>query len=813
MFHGGYEMSKKDSKIEENKVVENMVTFTINDKEHKAAPGSMLIEVTDAADIHIPRFCYHKKLTVAANCRMCLVEVEKAPKPLPACATPVMEGMKVWTKSEKALTAQKDTMEFLLINHPLDCPICDQGGECELQDLSMAFGGSTSSYQELKRVVVDKDIGELVATEMTRCIQCTRCVRFGEEVSGMRELGATGRGDRMEIGTFVEKSIDSELSGNIIDICPVGALTAKPSRYHSRSWEMLQSEGIGSHDSVGSNVRLHTFKNKLVRVIAGENEAINECWISDRDRFSYQGVYAEDRVKSPMIKKNGMWKEVDWSEALEAVANEIKDANPDAVGVLASARATLEEQYLLQKLMRGIGVNNIDHRLRQIDFHDQENADLFPNLGMSITDIEDTDAVMLIGSNVRKEQPMINHRIRKAALKGAKIYTVNPRELAFNYDVVEQCVVTPAEMVNQLILIAKASFTLSKNKIPAGLGDLLKSVRSNKNAKSIAESLANAKNAAVFVGSIAEQHPAYSTLRVLALVIAENTGAKLGFIGGAANTSGAWLAGLIPHRKEAGKPVVNMGKNAAEMLNHPKKIYVLMDVELEADSDNPQQALAALNQAECVIAITPYMNKKMLANADIILPSAAYSETSGTFVNIEGTWQSFKAASKSYEDARPAWKILRVLGNHLNVKGFDYVSSRDVRDELKVLCGQSENDNKFEATGTYANHTSFDNKSLQRIGEVGEYACDSLVRRAKALQDSQPEQQKVQLNNKVIKSLGLEAALTSNSNKVQVKQGGVMVEMSMSINDMIPDGCALIMAGTKSSGLLGSAFGEIEVNL
>jgi len=802
-------MSKTD-----NGVVENLITFTINGKEHQAAPGSMLIEVTDAADIHIPRFCYHKKLTVAANCRMCLVEVEKAPKPLPACATPVMEGMKVWTKSEKALTAQKDTMEFLLINHPLDCPICDQGGECELQDLSMAFGGDTSHYQELKRVVVDKDIGELVATEMTRCIQCTRCVRFGEEISGMRELGATGRGDRVEIGTFVEKSVDSELSGNIIDICPVGALTAKPSRYHSRSWEMLQSEGIGSHDSVGSNVRLHTFKNKLVRVIAGENESINECWISDRDRFSYQGVYAEDRVKSPMIKQNGIWKEVDWSLALETVANKLGDVNPDLVGVLASARSTIEEQYLLQKLMRSIGVNNIDHRLRQTDFNEQENADLFPSLGMNIADIENLDAVMLIGSNVRKEQPMINHRIRKAALKGASIYCVNPRELEFNYDVTEQLVVSPNEMVSALALIAKASFTLSKKKIPAGLSDLLKSVRANKDSKALAESLSNSKNAAIFVGSIAEQHPAYSTLRALGLVIAQNTGAKFGFVGGAANTSGAWLAGLLPHRKEAGETVEKAGMTAAEMLNHPKKVYVLLDVELEADSDNPQQALAALNQAECVIAISPYANKKTLANADIILPSAAYSETSGTFVNIEGNWQSFKAASKAYGNARPAWKILRVLGNQLDAKGFDYVSSKDVRDELKGLCDEAGNaGHKFEANGIYATQDSVSSKSLQRIGEVAEYGCDSLVRRAQALQDSKPAQHQVQLNTKDIENLGLQDVLSNADQQVQVKQGGVMVEMPMTANDMIPEGCALLMAGTKSSSLLGSAFGEIEVTL
>ena len=800
-------MSKSD-------VVENIVTFTINDKEHQAAAGSMLIEVTDAADIHIPRFCYHKKLTVAANCRMCLVEVEKAPKPLPACATPVMEGMKVWTKSKKALAAQKDTMEFLLINHPLDCPICDQGGECELQDLSMAFGGDSSSYQEIKRVVVDKEIGELVATEMTRCIQCTRCVRFGEEISGMRELGATGRGDRMEIGTFVEQSLNSELSGNIIDICPVGALTAKPSRYHSRSWEMLQTEGIGSHDSVGSNVRLHTFKNKIVRVIAGENEAINECWISDRDRFSYQGVYAEDRVKSPMIKQNGVWKEVDWSLALETVATELKSVDPDSVGVLASARATLEEQYLLQKMMRGIGVNNIDHRLRQSDFHDQENTDLFPSLGMKISEIEKLDAVVLIGSNVRKEQPMINHRIRKATLKGTKVYCVNSRELQFNYDVEDQLVVSPSEMVNALALMAKASYTLSKNKIPAGLNDLLKGVRVNKSTKLFVENLAEFKNAGIFIGSIAEQHPAYSTIRVLSLVIAKNTGSKIGFIGGAANTSGAWLAGLVPHRKEAGRRISEVGKTAADMLNHPKNAYVLLDVELEADTDNPQKALAALKQAECVIAISPYASKTLLDNAHIILPSAAYTETSGTFVNIEGTWQSFKAASKSYEQARPAWKILRVLGNYLDVEGFDYVSSKDVRNELKAICDKAGDvGHRFEVKGIYTGTDPVDTNSIQRIGEVGEYSCDSLVRRAQALQDSKPEQQAVQINAKEAKKLGLDIAKLGNDQNVQVKQGRTLIDMPMLVNDNIPDGCALIMAGTVASSKLGSAFGEVNITL
>ena len=793
---------------------ENLVTFTINDKEHKAVAGSMLIEVADASDIHIPRFCYHKKLTVAANCRMCLVEVEKAPKPLPACATPVMEGMKVWTKSEKALTAQKDTMEFLLINHPLDCPICDQGGECELQDLSMAFGGSKSNYNEIKRVVVDKDIGELVATEMTRCIQCTRCVRFGEEISGMRELGATGRGDRMEIGTYVEKSLDSELSGNIIDICPVGALTARPSRYHSRSWEMIQSKGIGSHDSVGSNLHLHTFKQKLMRVVADENDDINECWISDRDRFSYEGVYSDDRVKAPMIKSNGIWKEVDWSIALEAVAEKLKSTDANDIGVLASARATTEELYLLQKAMRSIGVNNIDHRLRQIDFNDQENTELFPNLGVNITELESTDAVLLIGANVRKEQPMINHRIRKAALNGAKVMCVNPVEYAFNYDIENQTVCSPSEILNTLAIIAKASYTLSKAKVPAGLSDLLKSVRSNKNAKAIAENLKAAKKPVVLLGNLAVQHPAYSTLRALATVIAENTTSSFGHISGLANTTGAHLAGVLPYRKEAGEPTETIGMNASDMLNHPRKAYVLLDVELERDSDNPQQATAALNQAECVIAISPYANSTTLSSADIILPSAAYSETSGSYINIEGVWQSFKAASKSYEAARPAWKIFRVLGNMLGADGFDYVSSRDVRNELKTLCdSKSESEHIFEASGIYTNSDPVKEGMLERIGEVAEFSGDSLVRRATALQKSRQEQHAVQLNSHSIEALSLQSALTTDGHKVSVKQGGVMVSMPLLQNDSVPDNCALVMSGTKSSALLGSAFGEIEITL
>lgn len=801
---------------------QDRVKITINDKEMEVVAGSMLIDIADESDIHIPRFCYHKKLSIAANCRMCLVEVEKAPKPMPACATPVNEGMVVWTHSEKALTAQKDNMEFLLINHPLDCPICDQGGECELQDLSMASGGSTSSYQEIKRVVVDKDIGELVATEMTRCIQCTRCIRFGEEIAGMRELGATGRGDRMEIGTFVEQSLTSELSGNIIDICPVGALTAKPSRYNSRAWEMIQSPSIASHDSVGSNVHLHTFKKKLVRVVAGENEAINECWISDRDRFSYEGVNSKDRAESPMIKVDGIWKKVTWDEALEAVTAYFRMVTADEIGVLASPRATIEELYLLQKTMRAIGVNSIDHRLRQTDFNEQESAGLFPWLGVDIAELENQNAFLLIGSNVRQDQPMINHRIRKAALQGAKVMCVNPFELELNYDVAHQVVSSPVEMVDSLAVLAKASFTSSKAKIPAGLNDLLADVKVTKTDKEIIENLKdavgedNASGALVLLGNLSVQNPAYSTLRALASLIAENTGAKLGYLADAANTAGAWLAGAVPHRKEAGGSVDFAGHSVTQMLNKTKKIFVLLDVEPLFDCDNAQQAKAVMDQAECIISISPYASGNMLSCADIILPSAAFSETSGTYVNVEGLWQSFRAATQNFADARPAWKILRVLGNKLDVEGFDYVSSTDVRDELKAICDATPAvNNDFEVSGIYMRPDAASVDKLQRIGEVAKYSADSLVRRATSLQKSAPEQDAIHLSGKEIERLGLQRILDESIHgvpvTVNVKQGDEVVSMPLLVNDNIPDGCALLGSGTQVSSLLGAAFGEIEI--
>ena len=784
---------------------EELVTIKINDQEVQAKPGSMLIEAADDAGIHIPRFCYHKKLSIAANCRMCLVEVERAPKPMPACATPVNDGMQVWTRSEKALSAQKDNMEFLLINHPLDCPICDQGGECELQDLSVKAGGSSSNFKEIKRVVVDKDIGALIATEMTRCIQCTRCVRFGEEIAGLREMGALGRGDRMEIGTFVEQSLQSELSGNIIDICPVGALTAKPSRYKARPWEVVQTPSIASHDSVGSNTYVHSFKQQVVRTVARENEAVNECWISDRDRFSYEGVTAADRLHKPMIKQeNGSWKEVEWSDALEAFAERMKATNASEVGALVSPRASIEEQYLLQKMLRACGVNNIDHRLRQSDFYDQGIAPIAPSLGVTIAELEEQNAVLLVGSNVRQEQPMINHRLRKAALNGAVVMAVNPRIYEFNYDVAQQLTGNATEMLEHLAAVAMAS-----GDTPSAVDDLLKGVEVNDDAKAVAETLKQADKSIVLLGNIAVSHPQYSALRALARVIADNTGATLGSLVESANVAGAWLAGAVPHRQAAGKVIdaEQAGKNTSEMITSNLKMFILLDVEPEFDCDDPQLALLAMNQAECVVAITAFASDALKSYADILLPASTSLETSGTFVNAEGTWQSFIGTSKLPADARPTWKILRVLGNALDVAGFDYVSSEDVRNELQLEIDNTTSEVSSEVLMPVYQKYTLDS-GLQRVSEVAAYRADSLLRRADALNIMVAEKvSQIYMHSATIDKLGLQAG-----NDVKITQGIADTVAPLVADDNVSENCVLVFEGTELASNLGTAFGPIQVS-
>ena len=782
---------------------EELVNIEVNGIPLKARKGAMLIEITDAAGIAIPRFCYHKKLSIAASCRMCLVEVEKAPKPLPACATPVMEGMKVYTESPKALAAQKSTMEFLLINHPLDCPICDQGGECELQDVALGYGGDVSRFAERKRVVQDKDIGPLIATEMTRCIHCTRCVRFGEEIAGLRELGATGRGENMEIGTYVAHSVASELSGNIIDLCPVGALTAKPSRYRGRSWEYVQHAAVAPHDSVGSNIFIHTLRGKVMRVVPLENDQVNETWISDRDRFSYEGIYSDDRLPRPLI--GGA--ETTWETALEATAKGLKDViarhGADAVGFLVSPTATVEELYLAQKLARGLGVANIDHRLRQADFSDQTAAPVFPWLGQALEDLELAKAALLIGSNVRMEQPLAGHRLRKAALAGSRIMFTNPRDFDFRFPVAAKVVADPAGMVAALAGVAQTVAELKGQTLPASLAGLAAGAP-GETERAIATHLVNNAPATVLLGNLAVSHPAFASLRALAGFVAQCSGARLGYLPEAANSAGGWLAGAAPHRLPGGKPAPKPGLDARAMVEAPRKAYVLVGIEPELDCWNSAAALNALQGAEFVVSLSPYASAASKNYARIILPVATFAETSGTYVNAEGRWQSFSGASKPFGDARPAWKVLRVLGNLCGVAGFEFLSSEEVLAEVRDACGEVKPDNTLDFGQPLA---PFRADGLFRVGDVPIYAVDSLVRRARSLQASPlARPAEVRMHPDVARELGV-----AGRDQVQVRQNGASVELPLVLDESVPRGSVWIPAGLPASVALGPAVGPVAI--
>ncbi len=765
---------------------EKLITIEVDGRPLQAKAGTMLIDVTDEAGIPIPRFCYHKKLSVAANCRQCLVEVEKVPRPLPACATPVADGMKVRTRSPMAIAAQKGTMEFLLINHPLDCPICDQGGECELQDIAMGYGRDVTRYVEGKRVVADPDLGPLIATDFTRCIHCTRCVRFGAEIAGIRELGATGRGEHMHIGTYVDKQIDSELSGNVIDLCPVGALTSKPFRYQARAWELVQRDGIAPHDSVGSNIHIHLRNGRVMRVHPMENEAVNECWISDRDRFSYQGLYSDDRLTAPMVKRNGQWSQTTWEEALDAAAKGLRQARGqggDRLGALISPNATVEESFLAQRLLRGLGSENIDSRLRQGDFRGAEPK--VPWLGMAIADLESVDAALLIGANPRKEEPLLGHRLRKAALEGGQIAYLNPQRLDLNYRAT-QLVAGPAAMVAELAAIANA---LGVSDGPA------KGAKPSADHQGVAERLKGAKRGIVLLGNVAVAHPDYALLRGLAGAIAKKSGATLGFLPEAANSLGARLAGAVPGHD---------GATARTMLEHPRKGYLLVGLEPDRDLWDPATAMVALKGAECVVALTAYRSPGLEAAADVLLPIAAFAETSGSYVNAEGRWQSFAGATRPLGEARPGWKVLRVLGNLFDLQGFEQVSSEQVLAEAREAAATIPLDNAESADLALDLQAG---GGLLRLGDVPIYAADPLVRRAVALQRTHDAVGAgVYLNPSEAGKAGLGAG-----DQVQVRQGDGQVTLQVVIDEALADGCARIPAGLAESAALGGQIGVVTL--
>ena len=674
---------------------DDTVNIEVNGVKVVARKGQMIMQATDPANIYIPRFCYHDKLSVAANCRMCLVEVEKAPKPLPACATPVAEGMKVFTKSPKAVAAQRATMEFLLINHPLDCPICDQGGECELQDLALGYGRDISRFSERKRVVKDKNLGPLVSTDMTRCIHCTRCVRFGAEIQGYPQMGATGRGEHMEIGTYIEHSVDHELSANIIDLCPVGALNNKPFRYHARAWEMTQAALVSPHDAFGTNLFAHVLRGKMMRMVPRENEAVNDTWIADRDRFGFEGIYSPDRVSQPMLRIDGSLQVVDWEVALNAAAEGLQKATAahggDAVGFLASPLATVEELYLLAQIARGVGSRNIDHRLRQLDFRAQEHDAVFPNLGLAIADVEKLEGVLIVGSDLRHEMPLLAHRIRKAAIKtnGAKIAFLNPRRFDYMFPIAAY--LADLDLVGQLSALVSAAASAGNKPVPSGVA----SASVTDAHRSAVTALSNGTHRAIILGTLAQRHPAYSQLKALGAMLAELTGASLGLLTEGANAAGAYLAGAVPHREPGGAPATAVGLSARAMLESALKAYVLFggvdpagDLSVDASGAGaPGAAAPALRSAELVVAITTHLPENLRDTAHVVLPIGSFAESSGTYVSAEGRWQSWTAAVKLLGEARPGWKVLRVLANLLSLHGMEYMSSEEIRDALRSACG------------------------------------------------------------------------------------------------------------------------------
>ncbi len=689
-----------------------MVKVEINGQVIEAHEGDMLIDVADDAQIAIPRFCYHRKLSIAANCRMCLVEVEGAWKPLPACATPVTDGMKVHTKSAKAIAAQKSVMEFLLINHPLDCPICDQGGECELQDIAMEHGDDVSRYTEAKRIVADRDAGSLISTDMTRCIHCTRCVRFGQEVAGMMELGATGRSEWMEIGTYIEKSITSEMSGNMIDLCPVGALTSKPFRYSARPWELKAHKSIAAHDSIGSNIIVHTKDQNVKRVVPGENELINEVWLSDRDRFSYEGINSAERLTQPQIKQNGEWQTTDWETALAFAVEGLKEqlADTSKVGVLASANATLEELHLLQKLARGLKVENIDHRLRQADFSMDKVGFNTPGLATDLAEIDKVNSVLLIGSYLRKELPILNHRVRKATQAGAVVNVVNPEKFDFNYKIANE-LVNADSLTTELAGVAKAALEIASESEQAWLND----AEVSEAHREIVQSLKAADSAAVMVGQICQTHSNYATIQKLASIISEATGASLNILPMSANEVGAHLVNCLPAN----------GLNAADMLTNKLNAFINFAIEPEMDSIQGADALSAMQQAAFVVNFTAFDSDAQRDYADVLLPIATFAETAGTFVNANGLKQSFKMTVEPQGEAKAAWKVLRVLGNMFELDGFEQTHSNEVLAEVLDNSASNVDFSKVDSSLNGNNET---------YSIVAPYSIDAIVRRSPSLQ-------------------------------------------------------------------------------
>ncbi|MCH4224988.1 NADH-quinone oxidoreductase subunit NuoG [Alcaligenes aquatilis] len=773
-----------------------MVELTIDGIKVDAPEGSMVIQAAHDAGVYVPHFCYHKKLSIAANCRMCLVDVEKAPKPLPACATPVTNGMVVRTRSEKAVAAQKSVMEFLLINHPLDCPVCDQGGECQLQDLAVGYGGSESRYKEEKRVVAAKSMGPLISTEaMQRCIHCTRCVRTGEEIAGVQEVGMLNRGEHAEITTFVGRAVESELSGNMIDVCPVGALLSKPFRFNARTWELARRRSVSPHDSVGANLVLQAKMDKVLRVVPFENDEVNECWISDRDRFSYEGLYTEDRLTRPMVRgDDGQWREASWNDAMQTIVagmNAVREKfGADQLGCIGSATSTTEELALLARLGRALGTENVDFRLRQTDARLDGALAGVPWLGMPLTALNELDRVLVVGSFLRKDHPLMAQRLRQAVKRGAQVSFIdsaadNP---LFNA-IAGRMTVAPSQLANSLAQVLVAVAKAKDSAIPAGL----EGVQVSAEAQQIADSLASGERVAILLGNMAVNSDQASVIAANANAIAQASGAKLGFLTAGGNTVGGYLANAVPGKG---------GLTAEQMLAQTLRAYLVLNVEPALDSDLGERAVETLKSATFSVALTSYRSAAEQW-ADVMLPVSPFTETSGTFVNAEGRVQSFKGAAAPVGDTRPAWKVLRVLGNLFQLDGFDDETSESVRDSVMAAGVESRLSNQINLAASVLPAAS----GLERVADVPIYRSDALVRRSAPLQETPASAAPTaRMAAATLTQLGL-----ADGDLVKVRSSQGEVSLPAQLDDTVALNSVRVATAFSETAALGSAFGQLTV--
>jgi NADH-quinone oxidoreductase subunit G len=786
-----------------------MINIKINDQEIAVEEGTTIIQAADLLKIPIPRFCYHEKLSISANCRMCLVEVSNVSKLLPACATYVTEGMQIFTQSEKTITGQKGVMEFLLVNHPLECPICDQAGECELQDLSIQFGNDASCFKEEKRSVVDQNLGPLIATNMTRCIHCTRCVRFGEEIAGTRELGAISRGENMKISTFIEKNIDSEVSGNIIDLCPVGALTSKPYQFSARPWELQQKASISCHDCLGSNINYHVNNGQIKRAVPRNNPSINSIWLSDRDRFSYTGINSQDRLKYPLLRRDGKWQSVSWQEAISFIVDKlsiiIQKHGASQIGGLISPSASLEECYLFQKLFRSLGSNNIDHRLRQIDFREQELAPLYPNLGLATVDeLKNQQFVLLIGSYLNKEQPIAGIILREAVKRGGLIAVVNSVDFEFNFDVHYKYITPYADLLTPLLKIAKAVADFSKEHLPIEAKNLLENIEYDQLDITIAQKLLffEPTKSSIILGALAINHPDYSKIVAISNLICLLTKAKFGCFSDGANSAGAWLAGCVPHRTPS-TILSTDGKNALQMLTQVLKAYILLGIEPELDCASVHGAAKVLQQAELVVAITAFESNLLLQYAEVLLPMAAPQEGSGTYINITGIWQKSEQIATTIGVGRSAAEILLMLGKSLKSQGFINFNNEDIVNIEHIIKQAVAANTTLDVSWQQWYPNIIDLNRSDQIDKLNNFVCvaplslyaiDPITRRSECLQTTKDQEVEVFINFNSAKLLEIkngDIIKITLINNLDYKLSKI-IKLPITISNKVADGCVLL---------------------